>query len=119
LANQEEDDFWSAARVIVEQVYQALAPDGHACWVVKGFVKDKQLVDFPGQWRKLCESVGFVTLHEHHAMLVRDKGTSQTLEGGVVHHQVESKSFFRRLAEKKGSPRIDYEVVFCMEKKVE
>ena len=29
----------------------------------------------------------------------------------------ESKSFFRRLAENKGSPRIDYEVVLCMEKR--
>lgn len=28
----------------------------------------------------------------------------------------ERKSFFRRLAEKKGSPRIDWEDILCMEK---
>jgi hypothetical protein len=112
------DDFWSAARTIVEQTFLALVDGGHAVWVVKGFVKNKELVDFPGQWRQLCEAVGFETLHEHHATLVHHKGTSITLEGEDVHHQTESKSFFRRLAEKKGSPRIDYETVFCMIKPI-
>lgn len=110
------DDFWLAARTIVEQVYLALAPGGHACWVVKDYVKNKKIVPFCDQWRQLCEAVGFVTLHEHHAMLVHHKGTQHTLDGGVVEKKTESKSFFRRLAEKNGSPRIDYEVVFCMVK---
>ena len=110
------EDFWPAARTIVEQVYLALRPGAHACWVVKGFVKNKQLVDFPGQWRQLCEAVGFESVHEHHAMLMHHRGTSNTLEGGTVEHITESKSFFRRLAEKKGSPRIDYETVLCMVK---
>jgi len=112
IGNDSGDDFWSAAKTIIEQVYQVLAPGGHAVWVVKAFVKDKQLVDFPAQWRQLCEAVGFVTLHEHRALLV--SGTQGKLEGGVHYH--ESKSFFRRLAEKKGSPRIDFETVYCMEK---
>jgi hypothetical protein len=117
MGSEQGDDFWSAARQIVEQVYQVLALGGHAVWVVKAFVKNKQIVDFPGQWRQLCEAAGFETLHEHHAMLVRHKGTSLTLEGEQVEHVTESKSFFRRLAEKKGSPRIDYEVVLCMVKR--
>lgn len=113
------ETFWSAARQIVEQVYLALAPGAHAVWVVKDYVKNKQRVPFSDQWRQLCESVGFVTLHEHHAQLVHNKGASHTLEGGVVNHVTESKSFFRRLAEKKGSPRIDYETVFCMIKEAQ
>jgi hypothetical protein len=116
LGNDSGDDFWLAARTIVEQVYLALAPGGHAVWVVKDYVKNKQIVPFSDQWRQLCEAVGFVTLHEHHAMLVHHKGTQHTLEGGVVEYKTESKSFFRRLAEKKGSPRIDFETVFCMVK---
>lgn len=110
------DDFWLAARQIVEQVYLALAPGGHAAWVCKDFVKDGERVPFADQWRQLCEAVGFVTLHEHHALLVKHKGASHTLEGGLVEHRTEAKSFFRRLAEKKGSPRIDWEVIYCMEK---
>ena len=110
------DDFWLAARAIVEQVYMALAPGGHAVWVCKDYVKAKQIVPFSDQWRQLCEAVGFVTLHEHHAMLVHHKGTQHMLEGGTKEYKTESKSFFRRLAEKKGSPRIDWETVYCMEK---
>jgi hypothetical protein len=110
------DDFWLAARAIVEQVYQALEPGGHAVWVVKDYVKAKKIVPFCDQWRQLCEAVGFVTEHEHHAMLVHHKGTQHTLDGGQVERKTESKSFFRRLAEKKGSPRIDWETIFCMTK---
>lgn len=110
------ETFWLAARQIVEQVYLSLAPNAHAVWVVKDYVKNKQRVPFSDQWRQLCEAVGFVALHEHHAMLVHHKGKSHTLEGGIVEHITESKSFFRRLAEKKGSPHIDYETVFCMVK---
>lgn len=101
LADDEGDSFWLAARTIVEQVYIALRPGGHAVWVVKGFVKDKAIVDFPGQWRQLCEAVGFVTVHEHHAMLTNHKGASHTLEGGLVEHKTEAKSFFRRNGENK------------------
>lgn len=116
IGNDSDETFWQAARQIVEQVYLALSPGGHAVWVVKNYVKNKQIVPFCDQWRQLCESVGFVTIHEHHAMLVHNKGASHTLEGGTVEHKTESKSFFRRLAERNGSPRIDYEVVLCMVK---
>jgi DNA modification methylase len=107
------NDFWQAARQIVEQVFLALEPGGHAVWVCKDFVKAKQIVPFSDQWRQLCEAVGFVTLHEHHAMLGHKVG-QQTIEGEVVHKK--HISFFRRLAEKKGSPKIEFETVWCMVK---
>lgn len=110
------DTFWSAAKLIVAQTYAALRPGGHAVWVVKAFVRNKAIVDFPGQWRALCESIGFTTLHEHHALLTEDHGTQTAMDGNHKRHVKERKSFFRRLAEKKGSPRIDYEVVLCMVK---
>jgi hypothetical protein len=110
------DDFWLAARIVIEQVYLALTPGGHAVWVCKDFVQNHERVPFCDRWRQLCEAVGFVTVHEHHASLVHHKGSSQTLEGGTIHHKTESKSLFRRIAENKGAPKIDYEVVFCMVK---
>jgi hypothetical protein len=112
------DDFWSASRLIVEQVYMALAPGGHAVWVCKNFIKDKKEVQFTDQWRQLCEAVGFVTLHEHHALLSRHRGTSITLDGERIKHVTSSKSFFRRLCEAKGSPPIDFESVLCMGKPI-
>jgi hypothetical protein len=115
IGHQSGDSFWSAAAQIVAQTHAALAPGGHAAWVVKGFVRNKQLVDFPGQWRALCESAGFTTLHEHHALLTEHRGAQHTLDGGTTEMTTERKSFFRRLAERKGSPRIDWETVYCME----
>lgn len=113
------DTFWSAAREIVTESYLALRPGGHAAWVVKGFVKNKKLVDFPGNWRRLCESVGFVTVAEVRAWVTEDGGSQPSMLGEVaaVSHFKERKSFFRRLAEKNGAPRIDFETVWLMEKR--
>jgi hypothetical protein len=116
LGNTHSDTFWSAAHAVVAQTYQLLRPGGHAMWVLKAYVRDKKLVDFPGQWQAMCEDVGFVTVHEHHALLTEDHGTQEGLFGEATTYTTERKSFFRRLAEKKGSPRIDYEVVLCMVK---
>jgi len=101
IGNSTGDDFWIAARTIVEQVYQVLRPGGHAIWVVKAFVKNKKRVDFPGQWQQLCEAVGFETLHYHRAWLVEHKGIQFDLSGKRMERVIERKSFFRRLAEKK------------------
>jgi hypothetical protein len=111
LGSESGDTFWSAARVICAQTFAALRPGGHAAWTLKAFVRDGARVDFPGQWRKLCESVGFVTLHEHRAWLVEEHGIqpgfAHTINrDGTVTPQFkllrkERKSFFRRLSESK------------------
>lgn len=116
LGAERGETFWQAARTIIEQVYLALSPGAHAVWVTKAFVRKGKRVDFPGQWRQLCEAVGFVTLHEHHAMLIEDHGTQLGLLGEDRRLVKQRKSFFRQLAERKGSPSIDYEVVWCMER---
>lgn len=110
--------FWEAARVILEQVFQVLKPGGHALWVVKAYCRDGKIVDFPGEWRRLCEHVGFVTLHEHHALLTEDHGTQTNLFGEAdIVHRTERKSFFRRLHEKKRPDlAINHETVYCMMK---
>ena len=114
LGNQQGPTFWQAAKEIVQQCHQILKPGGHAIWVVKAFVRKGKRVDFPGDWRRLCESVGFVTVCTHHAMLVKE-----TIDNGLfgeIAVKKERKSFFRHLAESKGSPAIDFEVILCMEK---
>lgn len=115
LSAERGETFWSASRLILEQLYQVLTPNAHAVFVVKAFVRDKRIVDFPAQWAQLCEAVGFKLLHDHHALLTEHYGT----QGGFHEDKklsVERKSFFRRLAEAKGSPRIDYENVLCFKR---
>ncbi len=114
IGNQTGPTFWQAAKEIVQQCHQILMPGGHAIWVVKAFVRKGKIVDFPGDWRRLCESVGFKTVCTHHAMLVKE--TTEDGLFGEITEKSERKSLFRRLAESKGSPAIDYEVVLCMEK---
>jgi len=114
-SKEESDTFWTAARDIVKECYDVLKPGGHAAWIVKAFVRDKQIVDFPGDWRKLCEYVGFETLTEVRAMLVK-KNEYVDIFGEEQIDTKERKSFFRRLAEKNGSPKIDFEVVWIMRK---
>jgi len=109
------DDFWTAAHEIVAQTYTVLAPNSHAIWVLKGFIRKKTYVDFPDQWRLLCEALGFKTLHWHRCWLIEPGEVQAGLLGeGEKDYTRERKSFFRRLAEKKGSLRIDFEVVLCM-----
>lgn len=113
--NKESGFFWQAAKEIVVECHKILKPSGYAIWVVKAFVRNKKIVDFPGDWRRLCEALGFVTVCEHHASLVKETKHNDLFEGEIV-KKTERKSFFRRLAEDKGSPKIDYETVLCMRK---
>jgi hypothetical protein len=105
------ETFWSAALQIVRECYAILRPGGVAYWVVKNFVRAKKIVPFSDQWRQLCESVGFVTIEWIKASLVEE-----IVEADGTVRRKERKSFFRRLAEKKGSPQIDHEDVLVMRK---
>lgn len=114
IENLSGNTFWAAAKEILQECHKILKPGGHAIWVVKAFVRKGKIVDFPGDWRRLCESVGFKTVCVHHAMLVKEEHHNGLF--GTITEKKERKSFFRRLAERKGAPRIDYEVVLCTEK---
>ena len=116
LGNQSGPTFWSAAREILTQCHAILKPGGHAIWVTKRFVRGGKIVEFSDQWQALCESVGFRLVCRHRAMLVKNHGEQETMWEGTKQLRTERKSFFRRLAERKGSPAIDWEDVLCLEK---
>jgi tRNA G10 N-methylase Trm11 len=65
IGNDSGPTFWQAAKEIVQQCHQILKPGGHAIFVLKAFVRKGEIVDFPGDWRRLCESVGFETVCVH------------------------------------------------------
>ena len=111
-----KNGFWASSKVIMEQVYTILKYGGYAIFVLKEFVRGGKLIAFPDQWQELCESVGFVVACKHRAWLIEDKGTQFTLDGEAITKTTKRVSFFRRLAEKRGSPPIDYETVLCLRK---
>lgn len=112
------DDFWGQAQAIVHNCFEALHPGGYAVWVCKDFVRNKERVPFSDNWEKLCHSAGFLTLERIEASLVSDNGTQLGLidDADSKRNVKERKTFFRRLAESKGSPRIDHEDVIVMHK---
>jgi len=114
LGNSTGDTFWQAAREIVQQCHLILPPGATACWVVKAFVRDKAIVDFPGQWLTLCQECGFELVEWCRASLVK-RTEEPGLFGEPVTTTTDRKSFFRRLYEKKpGAPRIDFEEVLFL-----
>ena len=116
LGREAPTTFWEAAAAIVSQVYAVLRPGGHAIWVTKNYIRDSAIVPFNDQWQRLCEAVGFRTLHIHHAMQVdHHEETGLFGEPATMYHK-EYKGHFRRDNERKGAPKIDYEVVLCLVK---
>lgn len=115
ISNSTGETFWSAARLIVEQSYAIIKPSGVAVWICKDFVRNKARVPFSDDWRKLCEACGFELIEWIKASLVKETAEPCLFEGKRI-RRTERKSFFRRLAEKKGSPRIDNEDVLVMRK---
>lgn len=83
--------------------------------VVKSYIRNKKIVDLPAQTAELLEAMGFHVKHWHNAMLTKT-WEEDTLFEGTVKKEKSRKSFFRRLCEAKGAPRIDSEIVLCAEK---
>ena len=110
------ETYWQAMHQVYHQCLLSLRPGGVMAVVVKDFVKSKTRVLLCDQTSRLLAHLGFEPICRIHAMLVKEHRTA-----GLFHEHVERterKSFFRRLAEKKGSPRIDYEEVLVVRKAV-
>lgn len=116
LGAQTGETFWHAARDIVSECYAILKPGGWSAWVCKDFVRNKARVPFCDDWCNLLESQGFIVTTRVHAMLVKETREADLFGGDDHVQKTERKSFFRRLAEKKGSPRIDWEEVIFARK---
>lgn len=111
LGNTSGETYWLAVRDIYAACYDVLRPGSYTAIVVKAYVKAKKIVDLPGDTLRLLTHIGFEPVEHVKAMLVAEHG--QMLIGGGE-HRLKRASFFRRLAEKKGSPSIDHEdVLIC------
>ena len=110
LGNTSGPTYWSEMATIWESVHAALKPNGILAVVVKAYVSKGQIVDLPGDTVKLLESIGFHVFEVTRAWLVKED-RHPSLFGGDVVKRTKRVSFFRRLAEAKGSPPIDYECV--------
>lgn len=116
LGNQSGDTYWQAMAQVYASVYQSLKPGGVMACVVKDYVKNKARVPLCDTTLELLISTGFEPIERCRAWL-----TKETREAGLHEEIVTTKSrksFFRRLAEKKGSPAIDWEEVLWIRKPI-
>jgi len=114
--NVNRETYWQAVAAIYEQCHQILKPGGVMVCVVKSYVKNKAIVPLPDDTLKLLGHIGFEPVERIHAMLVKES-TERTFFGEVTKTN-SRKSFFRRLCESKGSPKIDWEEVLFVRKSV-
>jgi len=117
IGHKSGNDFWIASRMILDNLYQVLKPGAYAIFVCKRYVKAGQYEFFPRKWAKLTCASGFAMTHWIRAWVVEDKGLQKDMfTGEYVLLKTERKSFFRRLAERKGAPPIDWEDVLVFRK---
>ncbi len=114
IGNQKGETYWQAMLQVYSECYKILKPGGWAAVVVKDFVRNKQRVPLCDNTVKLLEHVGFRCKYRARAHLTIDHGTRDMFHGGTK--KTSRKSFFRRLAEKNGSPPIDFEEVIFVQK---
>jgi DNA modification methylase len=104
------ETYWEAMAQVYASCFLAIKPGGVIVLVVKDYVKGGKRVPLCDDTCRLLEHLGFTVIERIHAMLVKE--TRETnLDGSETVTTKSRKSFFRRLAEKKGSPRIDFEEV--------
>lgn len=113
LGNVTGETYWQAMAQVYGQCRLALRPGGVMAVVVKDYVKARARVPLCDQTLALLVSLGFTPMARIHAMLVKEQSEAQLIGADIV-TRTERKSFFRRLAEKKGSPRIDWEEVIVV-----
>jgi hypothetical protein len=112
IGNKSKETYWSAMKLVYAECKKILKPHGWMAIVVKDFVRNKERVPLCDNTVKLLEHLGFKVKYRVRAWLVEDQGVPDMFHGKTK--LKERKSFFRRLAESKGSPRIDWEeVIFC------
>lgn len=106
------DTYWGAVADIYRGIYNLLPPGGAFAVVVKDFVRNKKRVPLCDNTADLLQAIGFDIPERVRASLVKEiQQPINMFTNESTPKVVQRKSFFRRLAENKGSPRIDWEEV--------
>lgn len=115
IGQEKAETYWEAMREVYAACFRAIRPGGVICIVVKDYVKKKKRAPLCDDTARLLEHIGFTVIERIHAMLVSETEHNDLFEGTTTTKK-ERKSFFRRLAEKKGSPEINWEEVVIARK---
>jgi hypothetical protein len=115
IGNISGETYWQAMKAVYGQCFAAVKPGGVVAVNVKDYVRNRERVSLCGQTAQLLEHVGFDVFLRVHALLAKTTSHADLFGEQIVKTKAR-KSFFRRLAEKKGAPAIDYEEVIFARK---
>jgi len=115
IGTEAKESYWTACEQVYRELWALFPPGGVLACVVKSFVRDKKLVDLPQMTLDLLQHIGFEPVAWIDAMLTAEHAQTSMLDE-VPEYRKKRVSFFRRLAEKKGSPVINAEVVLVVRK---
>ena len=108
-------DWEESCAMVYKNVFQCLKTGGKIAVVVKDFVKKKKIFPVCDNTTKMLSSTGFNVFLKVKAMQV-----SRTIQKGLFGEDIvdekNRKSMFKIMAENKGCPKIDYEMVIFGEK---
>lgn len=110
--NMKPDEYWRVQQLISDEIKNVLSPGGHLIWVVKRYVRQKRMVEFPTEWADFYTKMGFEPVAWRKAWQLEPNGKQYSLFGGVKENKKDHRSFFRsRHARMFPSLAIDWEDV--------
>lgn len=110
IGRENGESYWQAMALVYAACFRDIRPEGVLVLVTKDYVKNRKRVPLSDDTVTLCEHTGFKLMERARAMLVSETRHADLFDGEDVKTK-SRKSFFRRLAEKNGSPSIDWEDV--------
>lgn len=111
VGNANAQTYWSAVGEIYAACASITPPRSPLVIVIKDFVKAGAIVPLCEDTVKLLMGSGFAIELRARCWVADHLGDDLHLNGTVERKERSSKSFFRRLQESRGCPRIDYEEV--------
>ncbi len=115
IGKENGETYWSACAQVYASCYEAIKPGGLIVLVVKDYCKAGKRVPLCDDTARLIEHIGFIPMERIRAMMTRETRHADLFDGEIK--TVKSrKGFFRRLAEKRGSPAIDFEEILIYHK---
>lgn len=115
IADSSGATYWGAMRKVYTELYNVLPEGGWAAVNVKDYVHNKKRVELCQQTADMLAMCGFEIKTRVRAWLV-EKKPQPTLLDPSGKKEIQRKSFFKKLWEKKGSPKIDWEEVLFVQK---
>lgn len=110
------ETYWSAMTCVWRQCCIAMRPGGVLCAILRDSIRDGKRLPLADMHWTLLRHVGFEPVTRVRALMTEEQHTADLFQG-VTWRTRSWKSFFRRMAESRGTAPIDWEDVLVMRRR--